>query len=627
VLEPLAEIVTATSGRDALRALLRDDFAVILLDVFMPEMDGYETAAFIREREQTARIPIVFLSAVNKETEHLMRGYAMGAVDYVFKPVEPLVLRSKAAVFVDLYLLRREIEERNRVEERLQEAKLRAEEQRLEVERELQATRLRQASILNALPVVLFEATYSDDEGLRRRVVGGDHSALSGGAVAWLGDADARWEEQIVPEDRPVVDLEYAKPYGKGDRTSVRYRWATADGPPLYLLEQAVRVDDHGWVGSITDITSQSVLENQLMQAQKLDALGQLTGGVAHDFNNLLAAILGGIQILDRRANLDPAQQEVLDQIRRAVDQGITLVKSLLAFARKQPLSPTAINPETLRTSVMGLADHALGLTHSVEWNTAVEDRDFYADLSQLTLVLLNLIINARDAMPEGGIITVTVDAEAGTEDKLRIVVADDGPGIPLDILAKVTEPFFTTKPPGKGTGLGLSMVAGFVQQSGGRLDIATPAGGGTEVEILLPSLKKAAPEAAPRKDIAAGSDGQSVSVLLVDDDELVRTMLSQIIKDLGSSVTVASDGQEALGHLRSRTTEFDFVLSDIAMPRMNGIELANTMFKEKIAVPIVMMTGNPSANLESQLPSGTKILVKPLQGETLENLFLDLAA
>ncbi|WP_195908385.1 ATP-binding protein [Novosphingobium sp. Gsoil 351] len=493
VLDSLAEVVTATSGRDALRALLREDFAVILLDVFMPEMDGYETAGFIRERDQTARIPIIFLSAVNKETEHLMRGYAMGAVDYVFKPVDALVLHSKAAVFVDLYKLRREIEERNRAEIVLQEAKFRAEEQRLEIERELQATRLRQAAILNSLPVVLFEATYSEKDGLRRRVVGGDRSALSGDAAAWLRDDEARWEDQILAEDRPAVASEYAKPCGKGDRASVRYRWATADGPPLYLLEQAVRVDDRAWVGSITDVTAQSLLENQLLQAQKLDALGQLTGGVAHDFNNLLAAVLGGIQLLARRTNLDQSQQAILDQMREAVDQGIALVKSLLAFARKQPLSPTSIDPETLRKSVMGLVDHALDTTFPVDWTVTAEDHAFFADPSQLTLVLLNLIINARDAMPGGGTISIVIDrpSEPSTSaDGLRIVVADEGPGIPAEILDKVTEPFFTTKPPGKGTGLGLSMAAGFAEQSGGKLLISAPPNGGTRVEIKLPARR-----------------------------------------------------------------------------------------------------------------------------------------
>lgn len=626
VLEPLAEVVTVSSGRDALRVLLKDDFAVILLDVFMPDMDGYETAQYIREREQTARIPIIFLSAVNKETEHLMRGYAMGAVDYVFKPVDPLVLRSKAAVFVDLYGLRKEIEDRSRAEKELHDARLRAEEQRLEMQRELQDTRLRQAAILNSLPVVLFEATYTQDQGLRRRVVGGDRGALSEDAAAWLSQEGADWEEQILPEDRPAVASEYAKPRTSGDRASVRYRWATAGGSPLYLLEQSVRLDDDAWIGSITDVTAQSQLENQLVQAQKLDALGQLTGGVAHDFNNLLAAILGGIELLGRRANLNDAHRNILDQMHQAVDQGVALVKSLLAFARKQPLTPIAVDPEGLRQTTNALAEHALDSSIRVEWNIAAEGYDFFADPPQLTLVLLNLIINARDAMPEGGTITITIDRATGSArpDMLRIVLADEGTGIPADILAKVTEPFFTTKPPGKGTGLGLSMVAGFVEQSGGVLEISTPDSGGTRVEIHLPAVvagRSTAWQNGAPHEVASGG----LAVLLVDDDDMVRTVLAQIIEDLGHEASLASDGEDALRQLRDRPSRFDIVLSDVSMPRMNGIELATAMDEENIAVPIVMMTGNLDPGLQKSVPEGVRVLAKPLHAAVLEDLLRSL--
>ncbi len=198
VLDPLAEVVTATSGRMALRELLKDEFAVILLDVFMPDMDGYETAALIRQRSQTARIPIIFLSAVNKETEHLMRGYTMGAVDYVFKPVEPVVLRSKVAVFVDLFLLREQVAGQAMAEQELREGKLRAETERLAFERELQQTRLRQAAILEALPLALYEAGFNEHGRLVRRFVGGDLAEIAGGDTDALLAGELRWCDRIV---------------------------------------------------------------------------------------------------------------------------------------------------------------------------------------------------------------------------------------------------------------------------------------------------------------------------------------------------------------------------------------------------------------------------------------------
>src|SRR3569623_230612 len=179
VLEPIATVVTATSGRTALRELLKDEFAVILLDVFMPEMDGYETAQLIRQRAQTARIPIIFLSAVNKETEHLMRGYAMGAVDYVFKPVDPVVLKSKVAVFVDLFELRQQVAAQAVAEQELRETALRAEHAALLYERELQQTQVRQAAILEALPIILYLEELDADPRVPH-LVGGDFTSVTG---------------------------------------------------------------------------------------------------------------------------------------------------------------------------------------------------------------------------------------------------------------------------------------------------------------------------------------------------------------------------------------------------------------------------------------------------------------
>ena len=241
VLGPIADVVTATSGRMALRELLRDEFAVILLDVFMPDMDGYETASLIRKRSQTARIPIIFLSAVNKETEHLMRGYAMGAVDYVFKPVDPVVLKSKVAVFVDLFELRQQVAEQARAEQELREAKLRAETERLAVERELQHARLRQAAILlEALPLALYEARFDDRGRLtrqlrrRRRGQGRRRGRRGAGVRASCVGATGSTEAQLAELERRLASGER----NHGHRTIPLDRAATA--PRSTCIDQCV---------------------------------------------------------------------------------------------------------------------------------------------------------------------------------------------------------------------------------------------------------------------------------------------------------------------------------------------------------------------------------------------------
>src|ERR1043165_9875512 len=238
VLEDLGEVVLARSGEEALRPLLRGEFAVILLDVYMPGMDGYETAQIIRSRDQTKGIPIVFLSAVNKETEHLLRGYAMGAVDYVFKPVDPIVLRSKVAVFVDLFAKTKEVERKARQEQALLDANLRANAERLRAEQELRRAEQRQAAIIQSLPMVLYLEPYDS----RRRMpnyLSGDMEAITGITYDQLKAKPKIWFERLHPDDRERVRQALKTRSGTG-KLSIEYGWQCADGHYKQLLYQAV---------------------------------------------------------------------------------------------------------------------------------------------------------------------------------------------------------------------------------------------------------------------------------------------------------------------------------------------------------------------------------------------------
>jgi signal transduction histidine kinase len=620
VLEPLAEVVTATSGRTALRELLNGEFAVILLDVFMPDMDGYETAALVRQRSQTARIPIIFLSAVNKETEHLMRGYAMGAVDYVFKPVDPVVLRSKVAVFVDLFLLRQQIAEQAQAEQELREAKLLAETERLAVERELQQTRLRQAAILEALPLAMYEATFDSDGRLSRRFVGGDLEQFAGEDAEALASGTLRWCDRIVGADGEALERRLASSYDP--TVTSHYRWERSDRSVIHVIDQCVKSAGTAgtWVGTLIDVTAQRELEQQLVQSRKSEALGQLTGGVAHDFNNLLAAVLGGLRLLEGRLKLEDRERKIVEHMRYAAESGAELVRRLMAFARKQELTPTNLDPARLRDTVAGLIEHAVGDRVAVEWQVPDTDLQLFVDAAQLELALVNLLINARDAMPDGGTVRVAIeDACADEGEFLRIRVEDEGEGIPPELLERVTEPFFTTKSAGKGTGLGLSMVAGFVQQSGGQFAIDSDPGRGTVIEMLLPATRvepadKAAVEAEPAADIGIGS------VLVVDDDESVRLILSEQLRDLGLEVSVAEDGRHALEVIESGPDRPEFVLTDFSMPRLDGIGLLEALKAKWPCIRGAIMTGNPQESLASCDPA-IAVIRKPIDPVELKRL------
>ena len=626
VLEEVAEVVCVTSGGDALRTLLTHDFAVILLDVFMPGMDGYETASLIRERQQTARIPIIFLSAVNKEIEHLRRGYAMGAVDYVFKPVEPVMLKSKVSVFVDLYEMRLQVEAKSRAEQRLRDENYRAEIERLRIVRELEQSRAQQAAILDALPIALFEGVVDSAGKVRRRFVGGDLLQLTGVADGGESDTLHDWEANIHPEDR-----ERASRIDPGSETvTLYYRWTSHDGELRHFFEQCARVenDDQGqerWAGTLLDVTTQKRLEEQLVQAGKMEAIGQLTGGVAHDFNNLLAAVLGGIHVLERRLTLGEREKLIIDQMRHAAEHGAELVRRMMAFARKQDLSPTSVEPSSLCLSVAGLVEHTLGGTISIDWQCPDTASNLFVDKSQLELALLNLILNARDAMPDGGGVTVTISETSERDvpdapllasgDYVRIRVTDQGTGIADSDIEKITEPFYTTKEAGKGTGLGLSMVLGFVQQSGGRLLITSKIGSGTTIDMILPSTPQ--PVAKRSKPKTAPGATTIRSILLVDDDEAVRTVVGEQLRELGFEVIATADGASAIEAVDEGAI-FDLLLSDFAMPGFNGIQTINRITSMRPDIRSALMTGYADDSLSTIDRDAITVFRKPIDIDEL---------
>jgi CheY-like chemotaxis protein/anti-sigma regulatory factor (Ser/Thr protein kinase) len=349
-----------------------------------------------------------------------------------------------------------------------------------------------------------------------------------------------------------------------------------------------------------------------------MDALGQLTGGIAHDFNNLLASVLGGIQLLQRRLQLGDRDKLIVDQMQHAAQQGAELVRRLMAFARKQDLTPTSVDPRQLCDSVASLIEPTLGGTVMVDCAPPATDRYLFVDKSQLELAMVNLILNARDAMPKGGKVGISIDEMEDEHSAIfiRIRVQDEGEGIAPDLVDRITEPFFTTKEAGKGTGLGLSMVMGFVQQSGGRFKVESEVGHGTMIELLLPSTLQ---PAAKTRDEPAGLDTpmESRLILLVDDDDAVRTVLSEQLRDMGMEVETASSGQQAIRHLRQSERGFDLLLTDYAMPGINGVETIKSIRKVRPEIRAILMTGYADDAVIDELDQ-VAVLRKPIDPAAL---------
>ncbi|HEX4150673.1 MAG TPA: response regulator, partial [Steroidobacteraceae bacterium] len=456
----------------------------------MPELDGFELAAMIREHPRFQRTAIIFVSAVNFAHLDQLRGYQLGAVDYVPVPVIPELLRAKVKVFVDLYRKTRQLERFNA---------------------ELEARVLERTADLRRF-----------NEELEQRI-----------------------EERTRERETALA---------------------------------------------------------QLFEAQKMDTIGQLTGGVAHDFNNLLMAVLGSLTLLEKRLPEDPQSRRLLQNAVQGAQRGAALTQRLLAFSRRQELKPEAVDLAALVNGMEELLRRALGLAIELRCNFAHGLPPVLADANQLELALLNIALNARDAMPDGGKLVITAIAEArqdtGADSRLlpgeylRISIRDTGVGMDETTLAKATDPFFTTKGPGKGTGLGLSMVHGLAAQSGGRLRLDSAPGAGTTVHLWLPRAQvvEQSVRNVERLNLAPAPH-QPCRVLLVDDDLLVLTGTAALIEDLGHTTIEAHSAAEALATLGAGA-EIDVVITDYAMPGMTGLQLAQTIQERYPGLPIILATG-----------------------------------
>jgi PAS domain S-box-containing protein len=336
----------------------------------------------------------------------------------------------------------------------------------------------------------------------------------------------------------------------------------------------------------------------QLHESQKMESIGQLTGGVAHDFNNLLAVILGSLSLLKKTVSNDPRASRLLDRAIQGAERGATLTTRLLAFARRQELKVEFVALQKLIPEMLDFLRHSVGPNILIHIEIPPEVCAVEVDANQLELALINLAVNARDAMPQGGSLTIAChNEENGKKVGLSqdtfvcITVTDTGEGMSEATLARAQEPFFTTKGVGKGTGLGLSMVQGFTAQSGGSMRIRSEPSKGTAVTMWLPRAKDGARIADAEIPPTHPKEGRSFRVLLVDDDILVSMGAADMMLDLGHSVTEAQSGLHALKLLET-DLPFDVVVTDYAMPGMNGFELAQRIKDRDPKLPVVLATG-----------------------------------
>jgi len=377
------------------------------------------------------------------------------------------------------------------------------------------------------------------------------------------------------------------------------------------------------------EVAAREKAQEQLRQAQKMETIGQLTGGVAHDFNNLLMAVMGNLDLLRKRMPDDPRLHRLVDGAMQGAERGASLTQRLLAFARQQDLRAVSVDLRLLIQDMINLLERSLGPRVEVRLDIKDGLPPARIDPNQLELAILNLAINARDAMPDGGPIDIKVDEQKITKDAvltsgryLRLSVIDTGTGMTSETLERAIEPFFSSKPLGKGTGLGLSMVHGLAVQLGGALRLSSAVGKGTTATLILP-IATAAPEVEAPAPVTQ-SVKRSAVILFVDDDPLIAMSTMEMLEDLGHRVIGANSGLHALDILRSEQP-LDLMMTDHVMPGMTGIELAAATRQVRPSLPILLATGY------AELPDGAQLdlprLAKPYHQDQLRERLDQLLA
>ena len=640
---PGRNIVTAASGQEALRYLLRQDFALILLDVRLPVMDGFETAALIRQNERFRYTPIIFLSAIDTLESDVFRGVASGAVDYLFKPVVREVLLAKVSVFVDLF----------RMNEQLKQQAIRQSEERFR----LVVEGLQDYAVFMTDP----DGRVSSWNLGSERIMGWKQQEVMG---QWFMSFYTLEDQE---EDLPRRMLREAAIKGRYEDEGWRVRkdgsrfWANMvvtslldDNEKLVgfssvirdltnrkRVEEELRILNAKLKDRVAEQTAELVrtigqreaLQDQLLQAQKMESVGTLAGGIAHDFNNILNLILGYTTTIEQHINNPAKLSESVDVIKDTVKRGASLVGRLLSMVRKTDIVFEQVEVNNLLEKLQPLLHETFPKTINVSLELAARLPPVMADASQLNQVMLNLCVNSRDAMPNGGNLVLSTGKVKGAELRRRfqaateneyvsINVADTGFGMDESTRARIFEPFFSTKEVGDGTGLGLSVVYGIVRNHMGFVDVVSEPGRGATFHVYLPAAKaKIVPsevtlEQQVQREETSLVFGSGEKILFVDDEAGQLKLMQNFLQSKGYRVLGAKDGAEAVDLYLRYKHEIAVVVLDIGLPKINGWEVFLRMKKEVSQVKVIFASGYISPEIEAGIAAGeiSGLIMKPYQ-------------
>ena len=600
-------IAGAASGKDALSMVAHEPPDLILLDVVMSDMNGYEVAASLKGDPATEHIPVIMVTALGERDDKL-RGLGAGAEDFLSKPVDRAELCARVKNLLRLKAYSDYVARSNQTleaEVELRTADLRRERDRAhQMAGALLTEEERTRFALSAADVGIWDMNYTTG-ALEWSETNEAHYGVPPGTFGGTFEA---FVERIHPDDREAVSAAVGAAAESGADFSTQHRSIWPDGRVHWLSGRGrvfggadgkpLRV-----VGITLDITERRNLEQHHQQVRKMEAIGRLASGVAHDFNNLLTVILGFSEVMTADP-LSDQQQDDLAEIIKATHRASGLTRQLLAFSRQQVMTTVTLDVNALITDMTAMFGRLIGAHIDVVMALSPEVLPVLADRGQLEQVVMNLALNARDAMPTGGRLTIAttevdLDHSAFHEEivvrgrYVLLSVSDTGGGMTPETREHLFEPFFTTKKPGEGTGLGLSTIYGVVRQSGGHIWVDSELDHGTTFKVYLPrSDSELARPGSANPPIAARADTGLETVMLVEDEPVVRQLSKRFLDHAGYHVLEAADGDEAERLFRRHAGTIDLVVTDVVMPDCGGVELVSRLQREAPAVRVLYMSG-----------------------------------
>ncbi len=597
----------AADGPGALRLAAENPPDLVLLDVMMPGMDGYEVCRRLRAHPRLSEVPVIMITALDDESSRLA-GIEAGADDFITKPFNRAELRARVQTITRLNRYRRLAD----AHAALRESEVRFRNLADQCDEAFRFVTLHPERVVYVSPAL--EKIW----GLP--------------AVRFLEDARL-WAKAVHPDDRGRVHAAYETLLArKTDRFAEEYRVVRPDGTVRWVLDSGTTIRDSSdrvvSVGSVArDITERKAAEGVMLRAQRMENIGMLAAGIAHDFNNALAPLVMGCTIL--RAHVeDPAGRRILEMMDKGVGRSVALVRQLLSFARGASGQRQILQTRYVLRELAELAEVTFPKSIRVRATLPGELWPVFANATQIHQVFLNLCVNARDAMPQGGELTITaenraVDAAAAavieggrTGDFLVVEIRDTGTGIAPDVLPRIWEPFFTTKDEDKGTGLGLSTVSGILHQHDGFVTVETGPSGGTAFTVYLPATEGAGEKEKP--GTVSSTRGGNELVLIVDDEEPVRVLAAEILQAHGYRSVTACNGAEAIAVFAPRVAEVRLVLADLQMPLLGGAALASVLHGLNPRLPIIAISGSEEQNAAGCEAFAAGFLAKPFFPDAL---------